>query len=635
MSTTEGDITATARSSPTSSITHPAISPSSNPATPTGALPQYFQPPPNSDQSINAMVKGNQQNPQTLIVTPQPALPLVPGLDAASFESNIQAPLPTDGSSSVVPKEAVILGLEALERQQEELERRRAVLTAVQRDNPFDALPQRDGRSGHPQDFPYQGDVPSMVHLPTDEEDSQKTLSSINRDNSACDKKGKKGIGKLFRTPLRNRRRSSNKARDELDNNVIRHPDDMDSSANKKFNQYRKALIDGYLYKRGRQGKWQRRWFESDGECLRYFKSKKRNKLLATLDLLNVGSVAMDDTDPADCSFIIEVAGRSYYLCAESKDHAMDWVISMNRVREARMEIGNLKLIEPRQIESKLLDDDYAPRVGVVAPRKRAKGLGNEDFDDEVEYCIDSKQSENSNNVSGVSGFTGALSPVSGMESVVSSNICAKHMALVPTRQPSNRRQMALVRWRKRRPSYQNWMRRLSRWAKRLTSVRCVVNEDFQHLDVSARGRHANESTTKLPFVDTSNLTPQGKNDGGLVGQNFPENSSFEVAPDPTMKYPHYTDLNPEIHVAGRTLNQISEGDASISESPKSRTNDEVYPAYEQKTKACASSWSHTRALRKKLEDSSPRENSTNEDVDSSSGRESPISFDDEASGVV
>jgi len=621
MSTTEGDITATARASPTSSITHPAISPSSNPVTPTGPLPQFFQPPQNSEQSTNSTVTGNQQHQQTLIVTSQPALPFVPGLDAASSESHIQAPLPNDGSSSVSSKEAVMLGLQALERQQEELERKRA-LTAVRRDNPFDAIPQHGRRSGYPQDFPYQGKVPSMVHLPTDEEDSQRTLSSINRDNSACDKKEKKGIGKLFRTPLKNIRRSSNKARDEVD------PDDIDPSANKKFNQYRKALIDGYLYKRGRQGKWQRRWFESDGECLCYFKSKKRNKCLATLDLLNVGSVAMDDTDPADCSFTIEVAGRNYYLCAESKDHAMDWVISMNRVREARMEIGNLKLIEPRQIDTKLLDDDYAPRVGVVAPRKRAKGLGNEDFNEDVEYLIESKESENSNNVSGVSGFTGALSPASGMESMVSSN-------MAPTRQRSNRRVMSLVRWRKNRPSYQNWMRRLSRWAKRLRNVRCVINEDFQHLDVPIRGRHANESTTKSPLVDTSNLTPQGKNDGGLTVQNFPADGSFEVAPDPAMKYSHYTDLDPEIHVAGRTLNQISEGDASISDTTKSRTNDEAYPAYEQKTKACTSSWSHKRAPRKKLEDSSPRESITNEDVDSSSGRESPISFDDEASGVV
>ena len=48
------------------------------------------------------------------------------------------------------------------------------------------------------------------------------------------------------------------------------------------------ALISGYLQKLGRNGKWQTRWFETDGECLSYYKSEKRTKLLATLDLQKV-----------------------------------------------------------------------------------------------------------------------------------------------------------------------------------------------------------------------------------------------------------------------------------------------------------------------------------------------------------
>lgn len=48
------------------------------------------------------------------------------------------------------------------------------------------------------------------------------------------------------------------------------------------------ALICGYLQKLGRNGKWQMRWFETDGECLSYYKSSKRTKLLATLDLEKV-----------------------------------------------------------------------------------------------------------------------------------------------------------------------------------------------------------------------------------------------------------------------------------------------------------------------------------------------------------
>jgi hypothetical protein len=47
-------------------------------------------------------------------------------------------------------------------------------------------------------------------------------------------------------------------------------------------------IITGYLQKLGRNGKWQTRWFESDGECLSYYKNENRTKLLATLDLEKV-----------------------------------------------------------------------------------------------------------------------------------------------------------------------------------------------------------------------------------------------------------------------------------------------------------------------------------------------------------
>ena len=50
----------------------------------------------------------------------------------------------------------------------------------------------------------------------------------------------------------------------------------------------RATLIAGYLQKLGRNGKWQTRWFETNGEFLSYYKSSKRAKLLATLDLEKV-----------------------------------------------------------------------------------------------------------------------------------------------------------------------------------------------------------------------------------------------------------------------------------------------------------------------------------------------------------
>jgi hypothetical protein len=61
------------------------------------------------------------------------------------------------------------------------------------------------------------------------------------------------------------------------------------------------SLICGSLQKLGRNGKWQMRWFETDGECLSYYKSSKRNKLLATLDLAKVRARAKEHVGAFCC----------------------------------------------------------------------------------------------------------------------------------------------------------------------------------------------------------------------------------------------------------------------------------------------------------------------------------------------
>lgn len=104
-------------------------------------------------------------------------------------------------------------------------------------------------------------------------------------------------------------------------------------------------IISGYLNKLGRNGKWQNRFFESDGESLSYFKSAKRSKLLATLDLNKVGTIAISTEDPSGCTFEIQVMGRPYTLRAETKATCRDWVITLNRVKEARLGLGRVKLV--------------------------------------------------------------------------------------------------------------------------------------------------------------------------------------------------------------------------------------------------------------------------------------------------
>jgi len=137
------------------------------------------------------------------------------------------------------------------------------------------------------------------------------------------------------------------------------------------------AIIFGYLQKQGRNGKWQTRWFESDGVCLTYYKSSKRVKLLATLDLGKVGYILVDNQDPSGCCFTINIKNRRYHLRADSRVSCNDWVITLNRIKEARLRQGNVKLVNSQPPD--LLDTEVAPRVVVVAGRQRTHAIDNDD----------------------------------------------------------------------------------------------------------------------------------------------------------------------------------------------------------------------------------------------------------------
>ena len=49
--------------------------------------------------------------------------------------------------------------------------------------------------------------------------------------------------------------------------------------------------LSGYLYKKTRDGRWQRRFFETHSVYLTYYKSKKKQKILAALGLPQVGEI--------------------------------------------------------------------------------------------------------------------------------------------------------------------------------------------------------------------------------------------------------------------------------------------------------------------------------------------------------
>ncbi len=284
--------------------------------------------------------------------------------------------------------------------------------------------------------------------------------------------------------------------------NVINSNDSTSSSL--------KPILYGYLHKLGRNGKWQKRYFESDGVSLLYYKNIKRTTILATLDLLFVGRIQIDTSDPAGCTFLIEVKGRDYHLCADTKERARDWVISLNRIKEARMEIGGLELIKggsgsgggggnSQVNEGNVVDpdeDQVEARIVMKASRRRLKGLGKDDFS-EMEKSLDGQT--NSVDKTGMSMSpqgTGSMGSVPNSPGKQLSQRNPNINILSASKALHNN---VTVRWTKRRNSIQNWTRRMSRWAKRVTMIRCIIKDDVVHFNPHVH--HDVSDDTQLPNI--------------------------------------------------------------------------------------------------------------------------------------
>lgn len=85
----------------------------------------------------------------------------------------------------------------------------------------------------------------------------------------------------------------------------------------------------------------------------------------------------MNNQDPSGCSFTINIKNRPYHLRADSKVSCNDWVITLNRIKEARLCQGNVKLVNSQPPD--LLDSEVTPRVVVVSGRQRTHAIDDDD----------------------------------------------------------------------------------------------------------------------------------------------------------------------------------------------------------------------------------------------------------------
>lgn len=289
------------------------------------------------------------------------------------------------------------------------------------------------------------------------------------------------------------RRQRNNPAGDDDDD------DDNDPEEGMWADHEVKPLVYGYLHKLGRNGQWQKRFFETDGECLTYYKTRQRKKLLASLDLLKVGDIRCDEEDPEGCVFAIQVSDRPYYLRAETKAACKDWVINLNRVREARLEIGGIQLVQPHfsheynEIEvvdggstggsggdrNRSESDEYAARVVMIANRNRTRAIATTETEESLKQIIQNQRAS-SMDISGAAAdlLNAPPSPgKSGTEGGLSlphspgGRVLADHLPPV-----------VLARWQKRRSNFQRLRYRLTQWARKINVMACTV---IPHHDVS------------------------------------------------------------------------------------------------------------------------------------------------------
>ena len=210
----------------------------------------------------------------------------------------------------------------------------------------------------------------------------------------------------------------------------------------------------------------------------------------------------MDPDDVKEQSFTIQVLGRSYHLRADSRTVCKDWVITLNRIKEAKMQQGHIHLVHPheRHVNN---EEMVAPRVVVVANRGRTRAVAEtEDFAQLIR--IDS-------NTDGEGG--------EHYETSLDSNGQQQYRR-------STIGNAVLARWTKRRSSLSRLSAKLSRWARSLRQNTCTN-------DTSAISNSGTTTTTTSRFGSSST---QPSNDPRLAGWiNKEASRSGAAAPSDVM----------------------------------------------------------------------------------------------------
>lgn len=145
------------------------------------------------------------------------------------------------------------------------------------------------------------------------------------------------------------------------------------------------AALSGYLYKKTRDDRWQKRWFETNGVYLTYYKSRKMEKLLAALSLPQVGEIKVipPEEDPEKNGvFSLELNTRIFTLRAKSNAEAELWVTTLNKLRQEGIAASAHQKANDQKVALGRVES------GVVAEAKKAQPASNAEWMKSGKSCF-------------------------------------------------------------------------------------------------------------------------------------------------------------------------------------------------------------------------------------------------------
>jgi hypothetical protein len=209
-----------------------------------------------------------------------------------------------------------------------------------------------------------------------------------------------------------------------------------------------------------------------------------------------VGVIEIDTDDKTEHSFRIQVLGRLYQLRANSRASCQDWVITLNRVKEARLQQGNVKLVglpptkkgpaaaitssiantaldllnpstpsQPQRLhnDSEHTFMDGTPRVVVVSNRERTHVVDEDDQWDQLIRIDDVTDP----NIHGTYNDTDIDPAESQVETIYSGS--SKRLSSIGT--------VVAARWTKHQSKMQRLGNKLSKWARSVKKYSCMNND--------------------------------------------------------------------------------------------------------------------------------------------------------------